>query len=69
MNLAEADKEYQGLRMQSARLASRVSPLLVASEAVQEYMTINARLQSLVDNLTEELKNEREKSESSKSPG
>ncbi len=61
----ELGNRIQALRLQSARTSAQATPLIVAGEVVQNFMSINARLLETIDALQTELKNEREKSKSS----
>jgi DNA anti-recombination protein RmuC len=58
--MTDMETKSLALNQQSARLAAKVAPLVMASALLQEAMNLNQQLIQQVNALTDALKNERE---------
>jgi hypothetical protein len=67
--LDKKSAECAALTQQSARLAQKVAPLVMASALLQEAMNLNQQLSNMVAELAEALSNERKKSADSDGRG
>lgn len=58
--MADLEQTSLALNQQSARLASKVAPLIIVSALLQEALNLNQQLTAQVNALTDALRHERE---------